>query len=66
MIRISYGVFLLKGLGYLGMFWKPKSVQADVFMGVIKISEVLVAHIYGPTDSPVTCFFGPLGATYAH
>ena len=46
MIYISYGVFLLKGWGYSRMFWKPE-MKADVFVGVIKILEILVAHNNG-------------------
>ena len=45
MIYISYVLFLLKGRGSLGMFWKLKNLKGDVFIGVIKISEASVTHI---------------------
>ena len=44
-IYISYRLFLLKGRGYSGMFWKLKNLKVDVFVSIINISEVLVAHI---------------------
>ena len=46
-ISISYGLFLLKDRGYLEYFRNLKKVKADIFVSMINILELLVAHING-------------------